>query len=382
MPQRVEALINPTMLSWVRTQEGYAPDEMARKAGTTESRYRAWEQGAKRPTLQQVFHLAYACRRPVSLFYFDQPPPAETMLPDFRRLRGTQPQELSPPVRLEIRLAKERRQAFLELVEKLGGPPDLTHWRYVNSAAVQSDAQAVARQVRELLGISLQSQLNWGNEYEAFHAWKDAIERAGMLVFQCSLELQELRAAAIVEVPYPALLLNTKDSAKARIFSLLHEVGHVFLGQSALSSVWDSDYDVERYCNHLAAEVLLPRDALRVDPLVTALRGQTASMDDLRALSRKYWVSMYAVVIRLVELRLQPDALRRRYEAELRRESAAPIPSREGGPSYYVTQVSHLGAPLVKTTLRAADEDVITAIDAARVLGVRAQYLEKLREHV
>jgi len=382
MPKSVDALINPAMLVWIRAQEGYSPDEMARKAGTTETRYLAWEQGGKRPTLQQVFDLAYACRRPVSLFYFREPPPAETMPADFRRLRGTQAQELAPQTRLEIRLAKERRQAFLEMAEKLSGQADAQQWGYVSSATVQSSVLDVAGRVRELLGVSLQTQMNWDHEYEAFRAWKDAVERAGMLVFQCSLELQELRAAAIVEVPYPALLLNTKDSAKARIFSLLHEVGHVFLGQSAISSVWDSDYDTERYCNQLAAEVLLPRDTLRADPLVVALRGQMASVDDLRALSRKYWVSMHAVAIRLVELHLQPEALRQRYETQLRRESATPIPAGGGGPSYYVTQVSHLGVPLVATTLRAADEDFITVIDAARLLGVKAGHLEKLREHL
>ena len=176
-------------------------------------------------------------------------------------------------------------------------------------------------------------------------------------------------------------MLSSRDSAKARVFSLLHEVGHVLLGQSAISMVWGSGDAVERFCNRLAAEVLLPEADIRADSLVARLHGRQAGREDLRELSRKYWVSMYAVAVRLCELGLQPRSILAGWRSKQYEPAAGAEPG-EGGPSYYTTQVSHLGAPLLSTTFRASDEGLISLVEAARILGMKARNLEKLRERL
>ncbi|MEI6231874.1 MAG: XRE family transcriptional regulator [Planctomycetota bacterium] len=375
-----EALINPAALVWVRTQGGYTPEEMATKASVSPERYEQWEHGEERPSLRQLFELAGKCHWPLSMFYMNKMPPGEPALPDFRRLPETAKGELSSHARLELRLARERRAAVLELLPQTEGPPDMKRWEFVGSATRNTPIPELAAKARQILGVTLATQSGWTTEYQALNGWKQAFEDAGIFVFQCSLDIEEFRAAAMVEKPYPVVLVNTKDAPLGRVFSLLHELGHIFLGQSNISSVWDGGGNDEVYCNRFAAETLMPGTVLAQDRRITSLKGQEASFDDVHGVARRYWVSAHAAALRMKDFGIRTDTVLRKLIAQATAARNTPRES-EGGPTYYVTQASHLGTLLIRSTLRGMDENVITIMEASKILGVKAKNLEKLREH-
>lgn len=370
-----DALINPQMLAWVRQQGGYSFEEIAVKAKTTEERYTSWELGKARPTMTQLQHLAHGVRRPVSLFYFSALPDPEPALPDFRSLPKGGKKELSSDALLEIRLARERQREFEELTQQPGGDA-VPQCDFAGSAKLATPVAELAARAKEKLGVDWPMATPLPSGYAVFNFWRSAFERAGILVFQCTVELDEFRAAAIVETQFPAVLISSKDYIYARVFSLLHELGHVFLGQSNLSLVTEGGVNKsEAYCNQFAAEILMPGAAFRRDPAVVKLKGADIGSNELTGLSKRFGVSRHAAAMRLVDFNVQDRRILRLFSHVFSHESS---PSGGGG-NYYANQVSHLGPMLIQTTLQAMDRENITIMDAYRILGVKPSYLESLR---
>jgi Zn-dependent peptidase ImmA (M78 family) len=367
-----KALINPKMLAWMRVQGNYTLEDMARKARTTEEKYAAWESGEAQPTIVQLQHLAHGLRRAVSLFYFSDIPEPEPALPDFRSLPSGR-KELSSDALLEIRLARERQREFEEIAEQPDS--DIKPCSFAGSATLKTPVPELAARAKDLLGVQWPAANPLPSGYAVFNFWRAAFERSGVLVFQCTVELDEFRAAAIVETQFPAVLISSKDYIFARVFSLLHELGHVLLGQSNLSLVTDEGQASEKYCNQFAAEMLMPGSVFRHDPAVSKLTSRNITAGELTGLSRRFGVSRLAAAMRLVDLDIQNRSIL----PFLARTLANDSESASGGGNYYSNQVSHLGPLLIQTTLQAMDRDAITVMDAYRILGVKPSYLETLR---
>lgn len=181
MTERLKAPVEPAVLAWGRKSAALSLAEAARKVGVAEARLKAWEAGTDAPTLPQLRKLAAAYKRPLAVFFLPNPPNelGFSALRDFRRLRPDQRQTFSPEVAYEIRAAQERGTVASGILEDLGSAPpafDLT-------ARVTDDPKTLARRVRDTLGITLAKQTAWRDPAEAFRAWRDAMEGAGVLVF-------------------------------------------------------------------------------------------------------------------------------------------------------------------------------------------------------
>lgn len=303
-------------------------------------------------------------------------PASEPSLPDFRQLPKQAQKDLSPEARLELRLARERRAEFIALAGELTSAETLrTKWNYVGSASARTPVSSLTAHAKKILGVNWPPSQPFENGYSVFNFWREAFERAGILVFQCSVDPDEFRAAAIVETPFPVVLISSKDPVSARVFSLLHELGHVLLGESNLSLVWQSNRVTEIFCNRFAAEILMPEPILRADPTVVSMKGRAVEDGDLRKLSRRFGTSMYAMAVRLCDLQIQNRRILDAFKPQFSRETVRT----GGGGDYYSNQVARLGPLLIQTTLRAVEGDSITPMDAYRILGVKPSYLENLR---
>lgn len=363
--------VNPSVIAWARRARRIPAAVAARSAGVSEDLLRRFEDGTEQPTIAQLRKLAFAYRRPFPLFYLPQPPEDLARFPDLRRVFHAILEDdglvdfdsLSPELWLAIRHALYLRSQFLDFAE--------TPRRFGLSLPSNTDPAKVAVAIRSHLGVSLPEQAAHSEQYAALSLWRNSLYQAGVLVFQFpKVDVEEARGFCVRTDPLPIVGLNSSDSPRARLFTLLHEVAHLVLGADV----------PERVCNEVAGQALVPPGALRelveqgglLPPL-----GEKWSRLQLRSLGELFGVSSEVIARRLVTLCLMPMSEYHELRQDLQ-GSMKPGRSDPGGPTFYRVKLAQLGTRFVDDVREAHARGRLTPNEAARVLGVRGMQVEQL----
>lgn len=305
MSERVKAIVKGDLLVWARKSAGYDVPAASAKLGVEPDQLEAWEANLGQPSIPQLRKAAALYKRPLAVFYLPERPISFNPMSDFRRLPDVGPNYFSPALTLEIRIAHQRRELALEMLDNVEEKP--TAFTLTASLATKADVAGAA--IREALGINYKLQASWRDELAAFRAWRSRIEGLGVLVFQASrLESDEASGFALWADPLPFMVVNGKDAYPRRTFSLLHELAHLMLHQSGVSDLNANGpraHQAERievFCNEVAAAALIPRDLFLAEPIVTERgAGQHEWADaTIAALAATYSVSREAIVRRLL----------------------------------------------------------------------------------
>lgn len=379
---RSPALVTPALVRWARTTAGFDVAVAAKKLKVATATLEAWEEGTKHPSLAQARRMVTLYKRPLAIFFLPEPPRGFTPLRDFRTISGlARPQE-SPRLAIETRRAHQRREAALELAASLGEPPRA----FGLTAALSRDPRTVAADLRALLGVSLDVQFSWRGQYAALNGWKAAVEQAGALVFQTeSLPLREARGFSLALFPLPVVALNSKDTVRGRIFTLMHELAHIVLRSSGVCDLHDhvgSTRDVDRvevFCNRVAGAVLMPPSSV---PASIAALDLDAERDwgeePLRRLADLYGISTDATLRGLVLAgRFPAEGYAARHDAFVRAwERERPKPGRV---PYFRRALGWAGRRFARLALSAYDEQRISSADLTEYLRVKMPQVEQIR---
>lgn len=364
------------MVEWGRTTAGLDVHRAAKKIGVKPATLSSWEAGAVRPTIPQLRRLAAAYKRPMAAFYMPAPPRHFTVVKDHRRLPGDAGVAYSSALLFALRTATYRRDVALDL------EPDAERSPLVGGHTIDERPEALAAQIRDVLGVSLAEQHAWNDEYAALNGWKNALEALGVLVFHFTdVEVKEVRGFSLSEPVLPVIGLNGSDSVNGRIFTLIHELGHLLLGDGGSCDLGDytqvssPEVPVEVLCNAFAGALLVPRPALLADAAVNKATSATAwSQPDLERLARQFRISREVVLRRLLAVGRTDEHF---YGAW--REAALALPARDkastGRPSVAVMTVRDVGKPFARLVLDAYHADAITGSDVSEYLGVRLKHL-------
>lgn len=390
MPRSVKALIEPGLLHWARKNAGLSVGDAAKKARTSPEQIVVWEEGVDVPTIVQLRHLARAYRRPLALFYLAEPPKDFTALRDYRRLPGEQAPDQSATLRFEVRRAHERREWALELFQILGEEPPSS----ALSVRRDADPEGVAQQIRSALGIEHKDQREWSDAdgSTAYRQWRGAIEQIGVLVFQTSgVSEREMRGFSLSEMPLPVVGVNSNDSYRGRVFTMLHELTHTALRQGGLCDLHQGptsqDDQIERFCNAVAGATLVPRDHLLNQSLVaTRQRLDDWTDQEIKVLADRYAGASREVVLRrLLVCGKTTDTFyktkRKEFQEQYKRlrdkKRTGP-----GGPSPTQLTLSRTGRLFPRLVLSSYHEDRITASDVAEFLEIRLKHLPTVEQAV
>jgi Zn-dependent peptidase ImmA (M78 family) len=386
MSPPIPAKIQPSLLIWARETAGYSLDDAASKLNVTAKKLQASETGKDTLTFLQLQSAAKLFKRPLALFFLPKPPPRETATHDFRLDRDSAHVPLSPAVNIELRIAAQRRDEALSLVREL----EMTIPSFNARASLSEDVVVVATRIAHLLGINEAQGRAWKDASTALKARKAAVEAQGVLVFEASrVPTEMMRGAALSFEQLPVVVLNGADAYTGRSFTLMHEVTHLLIRQGGVCDLAPSDDQtpeakVERFCNAVAATVLMPADQIeaRLDGVVE-IRDWT--LDELGSFAKHFWVSREALLIRLITLgrasQQQYIALRPQFREEyLRLKDAQRKKNSGGGPAPAVIAVRNLGHSYVRLVLDAYEEDRIDLSTASDYLGVKVRHLPRIRE--
>jgi Zn-dependent peptidase ImmA (M78 family) len=377
--------IAPALLHWAVERAGW-DDELAVDRFPE---YGEWVSGTRQPTLKQVEQFARATHAPFGQLFLDEPPAEPLPIPDLRTIRDAGVKRPSVDLLDTIYLCQARQDWYRDYVLENGGGPV----PYVGTATIEDEPNDVARRIRDLLEIDLVDRAlatTWG---AAFRLLIDHIEATGPLVMVSGivglnthrpLTPDEFRGFALVDEFVPVLFVNGADSKAAQIFTLVHELAHMLLGDSALSDVAVGEENVhptERWCNAVAAEVLLPAAVLR-----TEFRGDFSD-SGLDQLARRFTVSTLVVLRRLFDTGLLGwDEYRTRYAEEEHRVRALLDEAREsrsGDGNFYYALPLRLSRQFARAVIASTREGGTSYRDAYQLLGTRKHStFEGLADHL
>ena len=373
MAKSVKALITPEVLKWarerrIRLEINYAAKRLKIEPEILE----AWENGADRPTFTQLKKIAKLYKTHISIFYLPEPPTDFQVLTDYRVLPEQFATDEDQVYRLNANIieAFERRETLIELyalLEEL--PPEVTL-----NVDRNSNLSQVARKITEFLGFNRAQLQSANDQYAALKFWKQTIEAKGILVCQTSVnthlsvELKTVRGFCIAQRPFPIIVVNPKDSPYGRIFTLIHELVHIALGESVIQNTGFEEVNtpnldpIEVFCNQVAADVLVPENELLEMVNLEMLE------EELSRISKSFHVSSEVIMRRLLTL---GKISRHNYEMYRNHQLAKykNIPERTGGAApYYNRLLNTSGEHFARTAFMAYYEQKITRAELASVL--------------
>lgn len=392
MVKRIFATVKPEILAWARTSAGFTLEAAANGLKIDVSTLTLWEkEGTEAPSIPQLRALAALYRRPLAAFYLQDVPRRFQVLGDLRRPRQGEDQAYSPALTQEIRSAQQRRVLAQELAADLGDDARPFPFRLASEAPEEA-----GEAIRQFLRIAPQVILQFGSDptgRTALNTWRNAIEDAGVLVFQSSrIPQTEASGFAVAYDETPVIVINRKDAPQRRLFSLLHEFAHVALRESGVSDLkidrqqTTASADIEMRCNAIAAAALMPMESVNRE-LQAALADEGGLTDQAVArVARRFGVSRPALLLRLVRagranwtLYFEKDA---QYKAEYESEQANRGPLPEMKRNIPQESLSDLGRPFIGLVLGNYHQRHITLSDVAGYLGVRVKHVETIERRM
>jgi Zn-dependent peptidase ImmA (M78 family)/DNA-binding XRE family transcriptional regulator len=388
--------VEPAVLLWARKSAGlHQVDTAAKKLSISQKSLESWETGELQPTIKQLRQMSKVYKRPLAVLLLPAPPKDFEALRDFRRTAGTgEASTWSPALESEFRRAVSQREVYLELADVAPGFVPISELTFRIHRRAEIDA--ASEQLRDVLGMAAWPASIWSKPRELLNQVIGSIEELGILVIHTrDVDIEEMRGFSISHWPFPVIALNGSDTYRPRVFTLLHELVHLGLQAGGLCDLHEltgrkerATDAIERFCNQVAAAVLMPRASLLADPVVArASSTYRWSLDELKALSDRFGASSEAVLIRLIDLgkadwdlyRQRKIELDQRY-LEFRLDQKRQRREQEGGPSYYTVKARDLGHRYIGSVLEAYHGRFISSLDVADYLSVRYEQLPKLQE--
>lgn len=372
--------IKPELLRWARERAGLGIEDLRRKFSAAE----AWERGEAKPTLKQLEAFAKATFVPVGYLFLPQPPEERLPIPDLRTIRNKEIRRPSPDL-LDTIYLMQRRQAWLreELIECEAEPLD-----FVGSARLADDPEAVGREMRRIVRLEDAWAATIRTWREAVGELRRAIERLGVMAVvngivenntHRKLDVEEFRGFALSDEYAPLIFVNGADAKSAQMFTLIHELAHIWLGESALTDAGLAarpSQEIESWCDRAAAEFLVPARELKA--CWGDVRHEEAPFE---ILARRFKVSPIVAGRRAMDLRLvDRETFFAFYDEYMARERGQRPAA--GGGDFYNNQNTRVGEMFATQVIRAAKEGRLSFKEAYDLTGLRGgafqEYAQRL----
>ena len=376
--------VQPTLLKWARESAHLSLAEVAAKLKKTVDVIEAWESGAEAPSYPQLEKLAYSLyKRPLALFFLPSPPVEPKPEVEFRALPDVDLRRLSRETVLLIRRAHAQQASLIELFNNRSPVAEPIWNRILLDASKPIIPQAKA--VRTALAVFAPGSDNWGEADGdvALKIWRKAIEANGVFVFKDTFKQKELSGFCLEHPQLPVVTINNSVSKTRQIFSLLHELAHVLLNRRAISTFDETrllqlslaEQRIERFCNQIAAEVLVPSDDFSAQVLEFPGNVENLRSERFELLAERYHVSREVILrIFLDAGRVSPEYYERR-KAEW--DGQRTTRSKSGG-NYYATKGQYLSERLMSEVFARYGRRQITVDEAADFIGVKAKQVDEL----
>jgi Zn-dependent peptidase ImmA (M78 family) len=358
--------IKPELLLWACDRAGDGGAALRERFANLD----AWIQGEAKPTLKQLEDFAKFARVAVGYLFLPEPPVEKLPIRDLRTLGGKGVRRPSPDLLDVLYLCQQRQEWYREYAEQHGEEPAA----FLGSAALDDSAVDVAAEMRRILEFDTAARRECSSPSDLMRLFIERAELVGILVMVSGvvknstnrvLDPEEFRGFALVDPLAPIIFVNGADSKPAQMFTLAHELAHLWLGESALSNVSLSETAnnrTEKWCNQVAAEFLVPLAELKK----MAISDPLGHLDTYKQLFK---VSRPVILRRLLDATLiNRNQFGQAYAAAIQ-QANPPKPKSPGG-DFYNTLPVRASKRFVRALVASTSAGQTLYRDAFQLLGI------------
>jgi len=354
-----QAFITPAVFLWAIERARSTPEKLAKKLKTRTGSVVSWGEGKARPTFSQAQRLADALYVPFGYLFLPDPPDEHLPLTDFRTVPG---KRISPSADLidTVNDALFKQEWYREFLLQQGGE----RLPFVGSFSERNDSKAIAESIRTTIGLDATLRQRCKSWNQLFVSLVRQVEAAGILVMRTGvaagnsrrkLSVKEFRGFALSDTLAPVIFINGKDWPKAQLFTIAHELVHIWIGNSGISNEslkgLDAPNTIEWLCNETAAELLVPESEFRA--LWNNGEETSANVDEV---VRHFKVSRLVALRRAFDLeKISREEYFLQYRFE---EKAFDENERRSGGSFYNNVLARNSSTLATTVVRAATKEL------------------------
>jgi Zn-dependent peptidase ImmA (M78 family) len=374
---KFEVDINNNLLIWAIERAGINIDEVSR----TIPSFSSWLLGKKKPTVKQLEKFAQKVHIPFGYLFLENPPEEKLPIPFFRTVNS---QEHKTNLNIyDSVLILQQRQSWLTDYLKENNYLQLN---FVGKFSSNPDINDVVNDIRTTLKINE----DWAKEFSTWENAKDhltqLIEDAGIITNFSSIvgnnthrniKVDDCRGFVLVDDYAPFMFINSADSKSAQMFTMAHELAHIWIGKSAgfdFRQLQPANNQTEVLCDKIAAEFLVP---------AKSIEDSWQTVKDISQLARYFKVSQIVIARRLLDLgKITKNEFITYYDNYINQDFAR-SGSREGGGDFYKTQRKRLSVRFLSFVNQAVKENKLLIRDAYNLTNLKGEtYHTFMREHL
>ncbi|OEY73552.1 ImmA/IrrE family metallo-endopeptidase [Salegentibacter salarius] len=370
MVNRIEN-INSNLIEWAITRAGFKLEDFFAKNPKVEE----WIKGNKYPTIKQLEEFTHKVHVPFGYLFLNEPPQEELNIPFFRTGKGGV-KKVSLNIYHTVQMLQERQSWLTDYLTE-SGYGDLS---FVGSFDENDNYKEIVNDIRKTLNLNE----GWAKEFRTWEETLDyltrKIEDTGVIVTfngvvgnntRRRIDVEECRGFVLVNDKAPFLFINSADAKAAQMFTLIHELAHIWLGESAgfnNDNMLPADDPIEKLCDKVAAEFLVPE---------THFRKLWQTTQNFKTLSRNLKVSPIVVSRRALDLKLiTKGEFFEFYNAYIKSFQLKKENQVSGG-NFYATARKRVSLRFANYVNTAVKENNLLYRDAYRLTNLRGNTYEK-----
>jgi Zn-dependent peptidase ImmA (M78 family) len=371
--------IKPNMIRWAVRRSGRNEDDLYSRFPINK-----WEEGTKLPTLKQLERFALNTSTPIGYLFLSKPPEEKVPIPDYRKIKDSQDFPPSPDLLETIYICQQRQEWYRDYAKSIGEEPPL----FVGKTDINDNIIDTAADIRRTLEMDIEARKKFRTWTDALSKFIERADKAGILVMVSGivgtntgrkLNPLEFRGFALSDKIAPLVFINGADTKAAQMFTIAHELAHIWIDSSALSDVdvsTTSSNKTEQWCNEIAAELLVPIEIIKRE-----YQKDQSLHEEMNRLAKRFKVSSLVALRRIYDAGgIDKKQMWETYFEELNRLKKMPVSS---GGNFYLTQTARVGRRFAQAIAISTLEGQTLYTDAFQLLGFsKLETFKNLAHHV
>lgn len=356
--------INSRRLLYAREFYDFSLDEVSVKTKLNIQVLRNYENGSDHPSYPQLEKLADLYNQPIFFFFLNDNPPENKIAVAFRSIEKRQGIELNKRTK---ELMEKASIYKMNLEELYHDELNVSFSKMLIQDSVNSDNYA--NWLRDRIVLSLEGQKDKFRSSSILLEYvRERLFALGVYIFKDSFHDNSISGLCLYDNMFPIILLNNKTTFSRQLFTVFHEMFHLFHGEPDVDF---SDMQAERDCNRFASEFLIPEKDFMLE--ISGARD-FENRAFILSLATKYCVSEDAIMYRLLDKNLISSA----FYNIVRDGNIRLMNSESSGGNFYYTRISYLGKKYISKVFNAYYSGKISVAQVGSYTYLKPVHVSKL----